>query len=104
MVGGKSPSQLDATARAGVSFDNVIASGSWTYPNHASLFTGEYPWVHGAHLAEKTADEGSISNESSVTELHGDIPTLAEKFSATGYRTAAFSANTYCRARQAFRE
>jgi arylsulfatase A-like enzyme len=87
--------QLDATARAGVSFDNVIASGSWTYPNHASLFTGEYPWVHGAHLAEKAANEASISSESSVTALHRNIPTLAEKFSAAGYRTAAFSANTW---------
>jgi arylsulfatase A-like enzyme len=42
--------QLDALAQAGVVFEDVTAPASWTWPSHASLFTGTPPWVHGAHV------------------------------------------------------
>ena len=32
-----------------VSYDNVIAPAPWTIPSHASIFTGFYPLLHGAH-------------------------------------------------------
>jgi arylsulfatase A-like enzyme len=43
--------QLTAIAEAGTTWTQVTAPGSWTWPSHASLFTGEPPWVHGAHAA-----------------------------------------------------
>ena len=36
--------QLDAIADAGVTFEDVTAPSSWTWPSHASLFTGKAPW------------------------------------------------------------
>lgn len=85
--------QIDALARFGVSFDNVITSGSWTYPNHASLFTGEYPWTHGAHLSPFGGLGGDTSKKNLVTSLRKDLPTLAQKFSDAGYRTVAITSN-----------
>lgn len=83
--------QLRAVADAGVTFSNARAS-SWTWPSHASLFTGQPPWVHGAHFTEGeglTVGGGWIR----VSPMRNDQATLAEKFSAAGYRTAAVGGN-----------
>jgi arylsulfatase A-like enzyme len=76
---------IDRLAREGVTFENAISTSSWTLPSHASLLTGRYPYEHRALL----------------TWFDGRYPTVAEALRAHGYRTAAFSANTYlfCRAR-----
>ncbi|MBW2713385.1 MAG: sulfatase, partial [Deltaproteobacteria bacterium] len=87
--------QIDAVSKFGVSFDNVITPGSWTYPNHASLFTGEYPWIHGAHLSPYGSGKGDQFDVAAVTSIREDLPTLAEKFSAAGYRTVAISSNEW---------
>ena len=63
-------------------FDRAVAPASWTIPSHASLFTGLYPWDHGAHYKA-----GAILGEGP--------PTIAELLAARGYRTASFSANGY---------
>jgi len=70
---------LDRLASQGVLFENAMSTSSWTLPAHASLLTGRYPFEHGAEV--KTYD--------------GRYPTLPEAFRARGYRTGAFSANTY---------
>lgn len=63
-------------------FSKAIAPSSWTIPSHASLFTGLYPWDHGAHY------KGGA--------LLGPGPaTLAEYLRGRGYETASFSANGY---------
>jgi arylsulfatase A-like enzyme len=80
------------------------ATSPWTLPSHASLFTGVYPFEHGAHTvwidlpggggpAEKKAvqEPELIDN---VRPLPPGRPTLAEALSETGYRTAAIGANT----------
>lgn len=87
--------QLEAVARAGVLFEDVTAPASWTYPSHASLFTGELPWVHGAHLADLSAqdEEGALP----VTPLREELPTLAERFAEASYRTIAVVANGWLR-------
>src|SRR5690606_35090684 len=44
-------------ARARRDFDVVMKSQSvapWTLPAHASMFTGLYPWAHGARRARVT--------------------------------------------------
>ncbi len=86
--------QLDAVAAAGVLFEDVTAAGSWTWPSHASIFTGEPPWVHGAHMADVGAgDTNSFGIE--VTRMRTEMPTLAERFAKAGYRTVAIAANEW---------
>lgn len=70
---------LDRLAAGGVLFENAMSTSSWTLPAHASILTGRFPFEHGAE----------------VKRYDGRYPTLPEAFRARGYRTAAFSANTY---------
>ena len=88
--------QLTAIAAAGVMFEDVTAPSSWTWPSHASLLTGLMPWEHGAHWAP--SPEGALVFSSPDTNwqlspLRPEVPTIAERFSAGGYRTVALSAN-----------
>lgn len=88
--------QLEAIADAGVRFTDVTAPAPWTWPSHASLFTGLYPWEHGAHWADDPARmiEFSQGDEGwQLAPMRTDVPTLAERFGAAGYRTHALSAN-----------
>ncbi len=88
--------QLEAIAAAGVRFADVTAPAPWTWPSHASLFTGLYPWEHGAHWADDPErmirfDRGDDGWQ--LAPMRADVPTLAERFTAAGYRTVALSAN-----------
>ena len=78
--------QLDAVARAGVVFEDAMAPAPWTWPSHASLFTGEQPWVHGARLAAHP-----------LSKMRTDLPTLAEELSDAGYRTVSLVTNGWLR-------
>ena len=69
---GVSTPHLEALASKGLVFEDVTAPGSWTWPVHASLFTGEPPWVHGAHRAP-------LQPTTPVTGLRPTIPTVAEE-------------------------
>ena len=40
---------LEEFARDALVFENCIAPAPWTFPSHASLFTGLYPTEHGGH-------------------------------------------------------
>jgi arylsulfatase A-like enzyme len=66
---------LEARARRGRAFERHYAASSTIQPTHASLLTGLQPWQHG------------VSRNGQV--LGGDADTLAEIFSAHGYRTGA---------------
>lgn len=68
---------LDAIAADGVRFAHTIAPTPLTLPSHASLLTGVWPTVHGVR-----------DNIGFV--LDASRPTVAERFSASGYLTAAF--------------
>jgi len=68
--------------RESLDFPGAISPGSWTIPSHASLFTGLYPWDHGAHYRAGTT-------------LPTDPETLASALGRIGYATASFSANGY---------
>ena len=54
--------QVDAVAAAGVVFEDVTAPSSWTWPSHASLFTGLGPWEHGAHASAKQSAVGEVGD------------------------------------------
>lgn len=70
---------LDKLTQQGVLFENAIATSSWTLPSHASLLTGRYEY-------ENRAAQGGFG---------GKLPTLSEELRDRGYRTGAFSANTF---------
>ncbi|HZP41105.1 MAG TPA: sulfatase [Candidatus Binatia bacterium] len=77
---------LDALAAEAVVHRRAVASGTWTPPSHASLFTGLMPSEHGVRYATGVPGEG-------VYALAPAVPTLAERLRAAGYRTAAFAGN-----------
>ncbi len=62
-----------------VQFSEARSAGCWTLPATASLFTGMMPHEHGA--------------SSQTRAIHKDIPTLAEKMKAAGYKTYQITAN-----------
>lgn len=70
---------VETFAGDGLVFDDAVAQAPWSFPSHASMFTGKYPWEHGATQEHLLLDVSS--------------PVLAERFRAAGYRTAAFHRN-----------
>lgn len=113
---------IDALAEESVRFTRAISTAPWTLPAHASLFTGLFPFEHGVHRVQRTAEhpgdspaensgdptapqpEASASapaaqafdpNVRSVflPEMDAQHATLAEFLLKRGYRTAAFIAN-----------
>lgn len=68
---------LDRYARLAVRYDSAFATAPWTVASHASMFTGLYPYQHGA---ERYA----------LSQTH---TTLAEVLAENGYATAAVVAN-----------
>jgi arylsulfatase A-like enzyme len=71
---------LDRAARAGVLFADATATSSWTYPSHASLFTGLYPGRNGATQLKQ--------------RLRADVSSLAEWLVARGFRAAGVVSST----------
>ncbi len=67
---------LDALAADGVMFRRAFAHTPLTIPSHVTIFTGQYPDRHGVR------DNGDHF-------LADEAVTLAERYSAAGYRTAA---------------
>ena len=70
---------LDAIARRGVRFEMARAPAPLTLPAHATIFTGLYPFQHGAR------DNGTFV-------LKPEVRTLAERLKEAGYATAAVPA------------
>ncbi len=78
--------RIDAFAAEATFYERAYATAPWTVPTHASLFTGQLPFEHGAHT-HKT-EQGEVV----VAPLDLDHLTLAEVFQAAGYRTGGFVA------------
>ncbi len=72
---------LRRLAAEGTRFTHAFSTTCWTVPAHASLFTGLIPSEHGATWASPSLPDTTV--------------TLAERFSARGWRTGAFSANPW---------
>jgi arylsulfatase A-like enzyme len=62
-------------------FHEAVAQAPWTLPSHASIFTGTYPWEHGATQKQLYLDT--------------DETLLAERFKQKDYQTACFTSNTW---------
>jgi arylsulfatase A-like enzyme len=67
---------LDALAAEGVRFANAVATAPLTLPSHTSIMTGLYPPHHGVR------DDAGF-------RAAPELETVAERFQAAGYATAA---------------
>ena len=74
---------IDTLAAQGVLFENSFATSSYTLPSHASILTGQYPRVH------------QIEWDTSHRPPSPTGQNLPEVLQSLGYRTGAFSANTF---------
>lgn len=78
---------LDRLAEESTLFVGSRSTAPWTVPSHASMFTGLYPFEHGAHT-------GPIQRGGeNVSPLAPEHRTLAELLAEDGYATAGFVAN-----------
>ena len=80
---------LDALAAGADRYTNMRATSPWTLPSHASMFTGEFPFQHGAQ-ARRDPATGIIYD---ALPLGAEHTTLAEVLAAEGYATGAFVGN-----------
>ena len=72
---------LDALAERGARFTDLSAASSWTLPSLATLMTGRHAATHGA-----------------VDDRHGldgELPVLAERAAAAGYRTHGIGSHIF---------
>ncbi len=86
--------RLDALARGGVTFDDVLAPAPWTLPSFTSSLTGVMATRHGAAMGG-----GGVRNMNDAPPggLRAGTPTLPGHLAARGYDTAAFFANPFVR-------
>ena len=82
---------LDAWATHGRVFDHAFAPAPWTLPSFASIYTGRWPLIHQAGLA----DPLDRPAERLALGPIEDLPQLAETLRAEGYRTLAVATNPY---------
>src|SRR5713101_4653872 len=73
--GGLTPS-VDALAKDGVVFERGVAQVPLTFPSHAAIFTGTYPFYNGVR-------------DFTAQPLNDRFRTLAESLKANGYATGA---------------
>ncbi|PSP77004.1 sulfatase [Halobacteriales archaeon QS_1_68_20] len=73
--------ELRSISGEGVTFTGATTTGPWTVPSHASLFTGQYTSDHGTHGGDP--------------RFASEVPSLASRLGADGYRTAGLSANSW---------
>ena len=81
---------IDTFAQEATFYANAMASSPWTVPTHASIFTGMDPFEHGSHRLHPSKVKGHIMSN----PLHEKHTTLAEAFTAEGFATGAFIANS----------
>jgi len=84
--------RLEELAAGATVYRRVLAAAPWTLPSHASMFTGLFPYEHGAHTVALTPEEAE-RGVSNAAPLDGRFLTLAEALANAGYRTAAIAAN-----------
>jgi hypothetical protein len=70
--------QIDAWSTKGITFDMARSAAPWTLPSHVTMFTGVWPYQHGARVDQP---------------YYGASPTLAEHLRSAGYATGGVVAN-----------
>jgi arylsulfatase A-like enzyme len=79
---------LDELAGGADRYTRAESTAPWTLPSHASMFTGVFPFQHGADSGR--SPQGRVFD---ARPLDPGRRTLAEALSSSGYRSAAFVAN-----------
>ncbi|MGP0068216.1 MAG: sulfatase-like hydrolase/transferase, partial [Isosphaeraceae bacterium] len=74
----KTTPELEAWAKEGITFEMARSAAPWTLPSHVTMFTGLWPFEHGARIDRAYS---------------GTSPTLAEHLRAQGYQTSGIVAN-----------
>jgi choline-sulfatase len=67
---------IDRMARSGAVFTNALTSSPMTLPSHSTIFSGQYPYVHGVR-----SNAGYVLSDRTIM--------LAEIMQGRGYRTGA---------------
>lgn len=80
--------RIDAFAKEATLFSQAFSVIPKTAPSFATMFTGRHPEEHGVR--------------SNFARLPAELPVLAERLQAAGYRTAAFVSNPALRAAKGF--
>lgn len=75
----KTSPNIDKLAKQGILFENAFSAAEWSYPSHASIFTGKYPSFH------KTLGKDLL--------LHKENTTIAEILNLKGYQTVGVTSN-----------
>ena len=84
---------LEELRQAGAAITcDAKAPSTWTYPSHASFFTGTELPVHSAGMGE-TPDSVRFDWGIQARPLGPELPTLAEAMAARGYSTIMLSGN-----------
>jgi arylsulfatase A-like enzyme len=78
--------RIDAWARGARVYTRTTSVGAWTLPAHASLFTGRFPYSHGARGVPK-------EDRRLASPLDGSATTVAEQLRDAGYRTIGIAGN-----------
>ena len=88
---------INRLARAGTTYTNVVAPGTWTAPSHAALFTNNrVSRIRGVSRDFFTNGTRKIDPWKTKTKfLNPDSETIARKISALGYQSALFSNNPF---------
>jgi arylsulfatase A-like enzyme len=86
---------LDAFAREGVRFAEMVSPAPWTLPTVASLLTGLQPQTHGAGFQPQAAGAGLANDRYAPTGLPGGVRTLATTLAGRGFYTIGVYHNIY---------
>lgn len=82
---------LAALAQQGSLSCGAVAPGSWTFPSHASFFTGLPVTDHGSDFTART--QGTEFRRTSIRPLPEGPETLAEHLVAEGHQALGLSGN-----------
>jgi arylsulfatase len=94
--------RLDRFAEEALLYENMVATGTWTLPSHASLFTGKFTASHGARNDPKGSlalSDAIPTPESSrrvrLRTIAASETTLAMMLTSAGFETGAIVAGPY---------
>jgi arylsulfatase A-like enzyme len=92
---------LDALCERSVVFENAVSVASQTVPSVLSLWTGVYPREHGnQYYTEQRSFR--VPREDVAPRVPEDLPLLAERMRARGYRTGAVVGNPWLKPEYGF--
>ncbi len=86
--------RIDQLSKESIVYERMAATGTWTLPSHASLFTGKFTTSHGARTNEQgnlvlgnavEAPDGSTGQK--VRSIGSNQKTLASLLKSIGYET-----------------